>query len=721
MSATVTPELFARMKAMVAALLQDLRISNSNCPVGARVALLAYAHSSSYHVRFQDHHSRRQLLQAVHNLVQARSSQRGRLAAAIRFVSRNVFKRARSTLLGRKVAIFFSSGDSQAVEGVDKALLQMEALGIIPVVVTFQRLPEVENALQANGQSQYIQLSVSDDYQDVEKLHGPVSRCTICFDICQPGDCLNRTVPNPLRLPMDLRLLVDTSFNSPSVSAEMVSRFLGTVLDSLRISPHPKYPGNTTRISFLQTGSQRWAMRLRTLSGEKPLEKGVSEEDLSENDSLEFGFTQHITREDMKHHMHKTLKPWPNILPLTGALEWAVEIGFPHDYPGRLRGLLVVLTGGTSHWEQEKHMALAKLADCKDVILFILLLGERAVAEDMEATLAGMGIAPWKYHMLQLPLTLEPEIEYARRTVLAFFRRVLVETRGKPRTQLNKDCTAGPPLSASTMAPSTPTPAEEVDTHFMQHRSTEPPPENGMASHTDSSGMEAISDAIHLKTEPNIALLQQVEVTPEASTVVPRGVTLEGSTNLSTEPTTSKPPMSSSLALPGHPADAPGAMGDPCLLPKDAGTVCADYSLKWYHEATQGVCVRFWYRGCGGNANRFDTEQECLEGCITTNRRRSDSKDERVVNSDQRRSDSKDERVVNSEVCKEQKDAGPCHSFLAKWFFNSTSLRCERFWYGGCGGNGNRFESWDHCKSTCVILQRSLETLHLHAKAHRDN
>ncbi|KAJ1090618.1 hypothetical protein NDU88_003748 [Pleurodeles waltl] len=181
MSTTVTPELLARMKAMVTALLQDLRISNNNCPVGARVALLVYAHSSRYHVRFQDYHNRQQLLQAVHNLVHARSSQRGRLAAAMRFVSRNVFKRARTTLLGRKVALFFSSGDSQAVDGIDKAVLQMEALGIIPVVVTFQRLLEVENALQVNGISQYIQLSVNDDYQDMEKLHGPVSKCTICF------------------------------------------------------------------------------------------------------------------------------------------------------------------------------------------------------------------------------------------------------------------------------------------------------------------------------------------------------------------------------------------------------------------------------------------------------------------------------------------------------------------------------------------------------------
>ncbi|XP_069473847.1 collagen alpha-6(VI) chain-like isoform X1 [Ambystoma mexicanum] len=262
MSATVTPALFARMKAMVAALLQDLRISHSSCPVGARVALLVYAHSSNYRIRFQDFHSSHQLLRAVYSLVQARSTQRGRLAAAMRFVARNVFKRARPTSLGRKVAIFFSSGDSQAIEGIDKTLLQMEALSIIPIVVTFRQVPEVVKALEVNGMFKYIQLSNDDDSQDIEKLWDPVSRCTICFDACQPGDCVTGTVPNPLRLHMDLSVLVDSSFSSPFSLAGMVSNYLSTVLDGLKISPNPEHPENTTRVSLFQTGSHIWTSML---------------------------------------------------------------------------------------------------------------------------------------------------------------------------------------------------------------------------------------------------------------------------------------------------------------------------------------------------------------------------------------------------------------------------------------------------------------------------
>ncbi|KAK8769652.1 hypothetical protein V5799_013884 [Amblyomma americanum] len=35
----------------------------------------------------------------------------------------------------------------------------------------------------------------------------------------------------------------------------------------------------------------------------------------------------------------------------------------------------------------------------------------------------------------------------------------------------------------------------------------------------------------------------------------------------------------------------------------------------WYFNATTGNCSTFMYSGCGGNANRFPTEEMCLEIC----------------------------------------------------------------------------------------------------------
>ncbi len=36
----------------------------------------------------------------------------------------------------------------------------------------------------------------------------------------------------------------------------------------------------------------------------------------------------------------------------------------------------------------------------------------------------------------------------------------------------------------------------------------------------------------------------------------------------------------------------------------------------WYYDTASGQCKNFYYGSCGGNANRFGTEQECQLRCL---------------------------------------------------------------------------------------------------------
>ncbi|PWA20708.1 hypothetical protein CCH79_00019776 [Gambusia affinis] len=55
---------------------------------------------------------------------------------------------------------------------------------------------------------------------------------------------------------------------------------------------------------------------------------------------------------------------------------------------------------------------------------------------------------------------------------------------------------------------------------------------------------------------------------------------------------------------------------DACLQRQDPGG-CQVYTMMWFFDTVQNECIRFWYGGCDGNANRFETQEECENLCLT--------------------------------------------------------------------------------------------------------
>lgn len=58
---------------------------------------------------------------------------------------------------------------------------------------------------------------------------------------------------------------------------------------------------------------------------------------------------------------------------------------------------------------------------------------------------------------------------------------------------------------------------------------------------------------------------------------------------------------------------------DSCFLGQDQGS-CQNYTMMWFFDTEQNECSRFWYGGCGGNSNRFKTQEDCENLCLTRSR-----------------------------------------------------------------------------------------------------
>ncbi|KAF2985667.1 hypothetical protein EK904_012202 [Melospiza melodia maxima] len=57
------------------------------------------------------------------------------------------------------------------------------------------------------------------------------------------------------------------------------------------------------------------------------------------------------------------------------------------------------------------------------------------------------------------------------------------------------------------------------------------------------------------------------------------------------------------------------AVGLRCKLRLEQGP-CRAYTIRWYYDTHANACAQFWYGGCHGNANRFQSEQECTQACV---------------------------------------------------------------------------------------------------------
>ncbi|KAH9374646.1 hypothetical protein HPB48_019825 [Haemaphysalis longicornis] len=112
-------------------------------------------------------------------------------------------------------------------------------------------------------------------------------------------------------------------------------------------------------------------------------------------------------------------------------------------------------------------------------------------------------------------------------------------------------------------------------------------------------------------------------------------------------------------------------------LPKPEAGPCEAYMPRYYFDKSTKTCKEFIYGGCDGNRNNFKTPEECEASCA----------------------------LPLSPVCYLPKVVGRCLAYMPRYYYNTTTRMCEKFIYGGCGGNANNFLTFLECNQTCPMVE----------------
>uniref|UniRef100_A0A665U1Y2 VWFA domain-containing protein n=1 Tax=Echeneis naucrates TaxID=173247 RepID=A0A665U1Y2_ECHNA len=351
MSKDVTPAIFQRQRDALLSLLEDVTVSESNCPTGARVAVVGYSSHSRHLIRFHDYHSKKQLTEAVKNIALERSDNLRYLGAAMHFVAHSTFKRVRGGLTTRKVAVFFSGGQSQDVDDVVPVMMGYRAFKIFPVVLSLRNAPAISRAMEVG----LFQQSVLSDLICINAAAKPVQNCAICYDPCKRSEecAFIQEQLQPQEVDVDLVMVVDSSREMQADEYAGAQQLLSSVVEQLAVTSQPRRGSNRARVAVVQqsgTGTPK----------------------------VEFSLQTYQDQDRMREHLIQTMQQQGGSSALGQTLEFTLrEVLLKATQPRRKKALLVLVGTETAYSDRTKLQYISQKAKCEGVALFVVTVGDR--------------------------------------------------------------------------------------------------------------------------------------------------------------------------------------------------------------------------------------------------------------------------------------------------------------------------------------------------------
>uniref|UniRef100_A0A672NNN2 Boophilin-G2-like n=1 Tax=Sinocyclocheilus grahami TaxID=75366 RepID=A0A672NNN2_SINGR len=121
--------------------------------------------------------------------------------------------------------------------------------------------------------------------------------------------------------------------------------------------------------------------------------------------------------------------------------------------------------------------------------------------------------------------------------------------------------------------------------------------------------------------------------------------------------------------------------GPGCTEPRDEGEGTAKL-LKFFYDPQLHNCVPFFYKGGGGNSNCFNSDKDCVKACLP--------KADEIYPDE------------GTDGCFMLFPSCTCFAIIPMYYYDNEEKICRMFLYGGCRGNGNRFDSREDCQNMCL-------------------
>ncbi|XP_012518728.1 PREDICTED: collagen alpha-6(VI) chain [Propithecus coquereli] len=404
-SRDVTEEEFERMKGMVASLVRDVKVREASCPAGARVAILSYSSHARHLVRLSDAYRKNRLLREIQAIPYERSSASREIGKAMRFISRNVFKRTLPGAHTRRVATLFSSGQSSDAQAVVAAAMEFSALGVVPVVVAFGNVPAVRRAFAIDDTGTFQVIVVPSGAEaDYTPALERLQRCTFCYDICKPDASCDQARPPPVQSYMDAAFLLDGSRNVGSAEFEDIRGFLGALLDHFEITPEPETSVTGDRVALLSHAPPNFLPNTH----KSPVR-------------TEFNLTTYSSKRLMKRHVEESVQQLNGDAFIGHALQWTLDnIFLSAPNLRRNKVIFVISAGETSHLDEETLKKESLRAKCQGYALFVFSLGPTWNDKELE----DLASHPLDHHLVQLGRIHKPDHRYGVKFMKSFINSI---------------------------------------------------------------------------------------------------------------------------------------------------------------------------------------------------------------------------------------------------------------------------------------------------------